>query len=57
MRIDKIILKAFLQTFAAVLLLLGVMFGVLSAAFPQTMMQMTYDMGMDRYSVNFSVYA
>ena len=57
MRVDKIILKAFLQTFAAVLLLLGVMFGVLSAAFPQTMMQMTYDMGMDRSSVNFSVYA
>ncbi len=55
MRLDKIILKAFLQTFVAALLLMGISLGVVCLAFPQTMMDVTYSMGMDESSVNFAL--
>lgn len=57
MRLNKIILKAFLQTFAAVLVLLGILFGVLCLGFPQTMMDMTYSLGMDGASVDYAITA
>lgn len=55
MRLDKIVLKAFLKTLAAALLLLAIMVGVLAVAFPHTMMELTYSLGMDKASVSFSV--
>ena len=55
MRLDKIILKAFLQTLAAALLLMGISLGVVCLAFPQTMMDVTYSMGMDEASVNYAL--
>ncbi len=55
MRLDKIIMKAFLKTLAAALILLGILFGVLAIAFPHTMMDFTYSMGMDKVSVSFSI--
>ena len=55
MRLDKIVLKAFLKTLAAALLLLAIMVGVLAVAFPHTMMEMTYSLGMDKASVSFAV--
>ncbi|MBQ2740433.1 MAG: hypothetical protein IJF39_02285 [Clostridia bacterium] len=55
MRWNKIILKAFLQTLAAALLLMGISLGVVCLAFPQTMMDITYSMGMDEASVNFAL--
>ena len=55
MRLNKIILKAFLQTLAAALLLMGISLGVVCLAFPQTMMDVTYSMGMDEASVHFAL--
>ena len=55
MRLDKIILKAFLQTFAAALLLMGISLGVVCLAFPQTMMDATYSLGMDGASIDFAI--
>lgn len=55
MRWNKIILKAFLQTLAAALLLMGISLGVVCLAFPQTMMDVTYSLGMDGASVNFAL--
>ena len=55
MRLNKIILKAFLQTLAAALLLMGISLGVVCLAFPQTMMDVTYSMGMDEASVNYAL--
>ncbi len=55
MRLNKIILRAFLQTFFAALLLMGISLGVVCLAFPQTMMDVTYSMGMDGASVDFAL--
>ena len=55
MRWNKIIIKAFLQTLAAALLLMGIALGVVCLAFPQTMMDVTYSMGMDEASVDFAL--
>ncbi len=57
MRIDKLIVKTVVNTLIAVLVLLVAMFGILSLFFPQTMMKITYSMGFDKSSVNFSVTA
>jgi hypothetical protein len=54
MRVDKVILKAFLSTLAAILLLFAFMFGVLAAAFPSTMMQLSYDFGKDASSIRYA---
>ncbi len=57
MRMDKLIWKTVASTLIATLVLLVAMFGILSLFFPQTMMKITYTMGMDKASVNFSVTA
>ncbi len=54
MRVDKVILKAFLSTLAAILLLFAFMFGVLVAAFPSTMMYLSYDFGRDKSSIRYA---
>lgn len=55
MRLDKIIVKAFLKTLAAALALLCILFAVLAIAFPHTMMDFTYSLGMDKASVSFAI--
>ena len=57
MRIDKLIWKTVVSTLIATLVLLTAMFGILSLFFPQTMMKITYSMGMDKASVDFSATA
>lgn len=57
MRIDRLIVKTVVSTLIATLILLVAMFGILSLCFPQTMMKITYSMGFDKSSVNFSVTA
>ncbi|MBR2623331.1 MAG: hypothetical protein IKD15_03810 [Clostridia bacterium] len=54
MRVDKVILKAFLSTLAAIVLLFAFMFGVLVAAFPSTMMYLSYDFGRDESSIRYA---
>lgn len=54
MRVDKVILKAFFSTLAAIALLFAFMFGVLIAAFPSTMMQLSYDFGQDESSIRYA---
>lgn len=54
MRVDKVILKAFLSTLAAIVLLFAFMFGVLAAAFPSTMMELAYDFGKDESSIRYA---
>lgn len=51
MRVDKVILKAFISTLAAIVLLFAFMFGVLALAFPSTMMHLSYDFGRDKSSI------
>ena len=57
MRMDKLIWKTVISTLVSALVLLFAMFGILSLFFPQTMMKITYTMGMDKASVNFSATA
>ena len=57
MRIDRVIIRAALSTLGAIALLLVVMVSALSIAFPQTMMKLSYDMGMDKLSVQFAARA
>jgi len=57
MRWNALIRKTVVSTLIGVLVLLALMFGVLSLFFPQTMMRITYDMGMDRASVGFALTA
>ncbi len=54
MRVDRVILRAFLSSLAAVTLLLAFMLGVLCLAFPSTMMDMTYRLGMEGASIHFA---
>ena len=54
MRVDKVILKAFLSTLAAIVLLFGFMFGVMAVAFPSTMMHISYDFGQDETSIRYA---
>jgi len=51
MRIDKVILRAALSSFAAVVALIGIMIFSLCYLFPSTMMNLTYDLGMDSASI------
>ena len=57
MRYDKLILRSFLTTLVAVIVLLGLTFGVLSLWIPQTMMKISYAVGMDKASVDFATTA
>ena len=54
MRVDKVILKAFISTFSAIVLLFAFMFGALALAFPSTMMQLSYDFGRDKTSIRYA---
>lgn len=57
MRVDKIILRAALTTLAAIALLFAVMLAALCFAFPSTMMEITYNLGMDAQSVRYATSA
>ncbi len=54
MGVDKVILRAFLSTFAAIIILLVFMFTALIVIYPQTMMALTYDLGMESSSIYFA---
>ena len=54
MSVDKVILRAFLSTLLAIVILLSFMFLALIAIFPQTMMEITYNMGMESSSIYFA---
>jgi hypothetical protein len=54
MHVDKIIVRAALTTFAVVLTLCVFMIVALSFVFPSTMMQITYDMGMNAVSAKYA---
>ena len=54
MRIDRVIIRAALSTLAAIAVLIVLMLSALSIAFPHTMMKLTYDLGMDKLSVQFA---
>ncbi len=54
MGVDKVILRAFLSTLAAIAALLLFMALALSVAFPSTMMSFTYRLGMEDTSIHFA---
>lgn len=54
MSVDKVILRTFLTTLLSIFILLSFMFLTLIAAFPQTMMKLTYDMGMESSCIYFA---
>ena len=54
MRIDKVMLKAFISTFSAIILLFAFMFSVIALAFPSTMMELSYDFGRDETSIRYA---
>ena len=54
MSVDKVILRAFLSTLLAIIILVSFMFLALIAAFPQTMMELTYNIGMESSSIYFA---
>ena len=54
MGVDKLIRKVFLTTFSGILLLFALMLGALCLAFPSTMMEITYNLGMESASIHFA---
>lgn len=54
MQVDKVLLRAILTTLAAIFVLLAGTFGVLVLAFPSTMVDITYELGMDGASIWFA---
>ncbi len=54
MGVDKVALRAFLSTLAAIGILLVFMIVTLCAVFPSTMMEMTYNVGMESASIHFA---
>lgn len=54
MSVDKVILRAILSTLTAIVLLFAFMLGMLIALYPATMMELTYDLGMDESSIHFA---
>ena len=54
MSVDKVILRTFLTTLTAIAILIASMFLALICIFPQTMMELTYDMGMESSSIYFA---
>lgn len=54
MGVDKVILRAFLSTLAAVAILFTFMLTALVCVYPQTMMEITYDLGMETPSIWFA---
>ncbi|MBQ8658733.1 MAG: hypothetical protein IJ506_06325 [Clostridia bacterium] len=57
MRVDKVILRAVLSTLAAIVALFVLLFSALAIIYPSTMMQFTYDLGMDGASIHFATRA
>ena len=51
MRVDKVIIRAALSTLAAIVILFAFMFGALWLVYPSTMMNITYDLGMEAASI------
>ncbi len=51
MRVDKVVLRAALSTVAAIVVLFGFMIFTLSYVYPSTMMNITYDLGMENASI------
>lgn len=54
MGVDKVILRTFLNTLAAIVLLFGFMMLMLIAFYPSTMMELTYNLGMDASSIRYA---
>lgn len=54
MGVDKVILRAFLSTLAAILLLVAFLLVALIGLFPSTMMEITYDLGMEASSIKYA---
>ncbi len=54
MSVDKVILRSILSTLAAIATLLAVMLLSLIAFFPSTMMEISYDMGMEASSIRYA---
>ena len=54
MSVDKVIIRSVLNTLAAVAALFVFMFSALIIFFPATMMEITYDMGMDKASISYA---
>lgn len=54
MSVDKVILRTFLTTLLSVTILVVFMFTALACIFPQTMMVLTYDLGMESSSIHFA---
>lgn len=54
MSVEKIILRSFLSTLLAIVTLLVFMAGMLVAVYPETMMNISYDMGMEKASIWFA---
>ncbi len=55
MSVDKVILKAVLNTLAAIAALFVFLFSALIIFYPSTMMKFTYDMGMDKASISYAM--
>ena len=54
MRMDKLILRAILTTLASIVALCAIMLLTLCLVFPSTMMQITYELGMNGASIGFA---
>lgn len=54
MGVDKVIVRTFLNTLAAIVLLFGFMMLMLIAFYPSTMMELTYNLGMDASSIRYA---
>ncbi len=54
MGVDRIILRSFLSTLAAIVLLFAFMLVALIGLYPSTMMEITYDLGMDASSIRYA---
>lgn len=54
MRVDKVIVRAVLSTLTAIIVLFGSMILALCFIYPSTMMNITYDLGMDKASVKYA---
>ncbi len=54
MGVDKVILRAFLNTLAAIGILILFLFAALCTFYPSTMMDLTYDLGMESASIHFA---
>ena len=54
MRTDKVILRSFLTTLLAIALLFGVLLFILCFVFPASMMEITYDLGMNKATIKYA---